>query len=190
MTAHYSNISPAQLHQVMKNGDTYPVIDVRSAAEYRAGHIPGAKSLPIEQLTPDKLRKSIQQLELGNDDPVYLTCHAGPRAEKAAEQLQQAGFYNLQLVKGGTQAWQQAGLPLNRCGNAISLERQVQISIGALLVMKVMLGFSVHEIFFALTAFIGAGLIVAGTTRWCGMAKLIAQMPWNRGTDCSQQVKV
>lgn len=190
MTSQISNISPTQLHQVLRNGDDYPVLDVRSAAEYRAGHIPGARLLPIEQLTPDKVKKSFQDLELGNGDPVYLTCHAGPRAEKAAQQLQQAGFENLQLVEGGTQAWQQAGLPMNRCGNAISLERQVQIAIGALLVMKVMLGFSVHEIFFALTAFIGAGLIVAGTTRWCGMARLIAQMPWNRGTDCSQQVKV
>jgi rhodanese-related sulfurtransferase len=190
MTSQFSSISPTQLHQLLRNGDDYPVIDVRSAAEYRAGHIPGARLLPIEQLTPAKVKKSFQDLEPGKGGPVYLTCHAGPRAEKAAQQLQQAGFENLQLVEGGTQAWQQAGLPLNRCGNAISLERQVQIAIGALLVMKVMLGFSVHELFFALTAFIGAGLIVAGTTRWCGMAKLIAQMPWNRGTDCSQQVKI
>ena len=190
MTSQFSSISPHQLDHTMRNGDDTPVIDVRSAAEYRAGHIPGAKLLPIEQLTPEKVRTSFQDLELGNGHPIYLTCHAGPRAEKAAQQLQRAGFENLQLIEGGTQAWQKAGLPINRCGNAISLERQVQIAIGALLLMKVTLGFSVHELFFAVTAFIGAGLIVAGTTRWCGMAKLIARMPWNRGTDCNQQVKV
>jgi len=68
----------------------------------------------------------------------------------------------------------------------LSLERQVQIVIGSLLVLKVVLGFSVHELFFALTAMIGVGLILAGTTRWCGMAKLISHMPWNRNTDCAQ----
>jgi len=190
MESQISSISPNQLHQAMMDGADYSVIDVRSAAEFRAGHIPGAKLLPIEQLTPDKVRTSFNHLEFSDGNPVYLTCHAGPRAEQAAQQLQQAGFENLQLIEGGTQAWQQAGLPLNRCGNAISLERQVQITIGALLVMKVVLGFSVHELFFATTAFIGAGLIVAGTTRWCGMARLIAQMPWNRGSHCSEQVKV
>jgi len=71
----------------------------------------------------------------------------------------------------------------------LSLERQVQIAVGSLLVLKVLLGFSVHELFFALVAMIGIGLIVAGTTRWCGMARLIAQMPWNRNTDCTQPVK-
>ena len=190
MASQISSISPNQLHQAMMDGTNYSVIDVRSAAEYRAGHIPGAKLLPIEQLTPDKVRRSFNHLEFGNGNPIYLTCQAGPRAEKAAQQLHKAGFENLKLIEGGTQAWQQAGLPLNRCGNAISLERQVQITIGALLVMKVVLGFSVHELFFATTAFIGAGLIVAGATRWCGMAKLIAQMPWNRGSDCGDQVKV
>jgi len=68
----------------------------------------------------------------------------------------------------------------------LSLERQVQIAIGSLLVLKVFLGFSVHELFFALTAMIGIGLIVAGTTRWCGMARLIAHLPWNRNTNCTQ----
>ena len=91
------------------------------------------------------------------------------------------------LVEGGTQRWEQLGLPVERCGKALSLERQVQIAIGSLLVMKVLLGFSVHELFFALTALIGVGLIVAGTTRWCGMAKLIARMPWNRTGNCPKQ---
>jgi hypothetical protein len=124
---------------------------------------------------------------LGQTETLYLTCLAGPRAQQAAERLQQAGFDNIALIEGGTQGWQQAGLPLQRCGKAIALERQVQIAIGSLLVMKVLLGFSVHELFFALTAVVGTGLIVAGTTRWCGMAKLMARMPWNRGVDCAEQ---
>jgi hypothetical protein len=79
---------------------------------------------------------------------------------------------------------------MQRCGSAISLERQVQIVIGTLLVMKVVFGFTIHELFFAAIPLIGAGLIIAGLTRWCGMARVIAMMPWNKGVDCSKQVTV
>jgi len=76
---------------------------------------------------------------------------------------------------------------VRRCGRAITLERQVQIAIGSLLLLKVGLGFSVHELFFALAALLGAGLIAAGVTRRCGMTTLIARMPWNRNHNCPEQ---
>ncbi len=94
------------------------------------------------------------------------------------------GHRNLALVEGGTEAREKADLPMQRCANAISLEWQVQIAIGTLLVLKVFVGFTIDELFFAATALIGTGLIVVGTTRWCGMARLIALMPWNRNHDC------
>jgi hypothetical protein len=109
------------------------------------------------------------------------------RAQQAAERLIDAGYHNLALIEGGTQAWEKAGLPIRRCGNAISLERQVQIAIGMLLVLKVLFGFTVHELFFAAIPLIGAGLIVAGITKWCGMARLIALLPWNQSRNCSEQ---
>ena len=77
---------------------------------------------------------------------------------------------------------------MRRCSNAISLERQVQIAVGSLLILKVILGFSVHTLFFALAAVIGAGLVVAGVTRWCGMAQLVARLPWNRGENCPERM--
>ncbi len=76
---------------------------------------------------------------------------------------------------------------MQRCGKAIALERQVQIAIGLLLVLKVVLGFTLHELFFAATAVVGTGLIVAGITRWCGMARLVALMPWNKRVNCAEQ---
>ena len=106
------------------------------------------------------------------------------RARQAAEKLQQAGYDNIVLLQGGTEAWEKSGLPMRRIDNAISLERQVQIAVGTLLILKVVFGFTIHEIFFVFSALIGAGLITAGLTRWCGMASLIARMPWNR-TGCS-----
>jgi len=187
MTTQLSTITPQQLHDVQARGEYSPVLDVRSPAEYRAGHIPGAQLIPINELSAEAVHQRFERTSLGHTETLYLTCLAGPRAQQAAERLQQAGFDNIALIEGGTQGWEQAGLPLQRCGNAIALDRQVQIAIGSLLVMKVLLGFSVHELFFALTAVVGTGLIVAGTTRWCGMAKLMARMPWNRGVDCAEQ---
>ncbi len=188
MATSISTITPEQLHAAQLRGDHPALLDVRTAAEYRAGHIPGAQLLPIGELAPDEVTRRFKHAAPGHQVPLYITCRSGTRARQAAERLQLAGFTNLALVEGGTQGWEQAGLPVRRCGSAISLERQVQIAIGSLLIVKVVLGFSVHALFFALAAVIGAGLIVAGVTRWCGMAQLIARMPWNRGEHCPERM--
>ncbi len=185
MSYQVSTIEPQQLHEIRRRDEYTPVLDVRSVAEYRAGHIPGAQLIPIDALSENALARAFRRPLLRREETLYITCQAGPRALQAAERLEQAGLANLRLIDGGTQRWEQLGLPLERCGKAMSLERQVQIAIGSLLIFKVFLGFSVHELFFALTAIIGLGLIIAGTTRWCGLAKLIAQLPWNRNTDCT-----
>lgn len=188
MTTQTSSITPRDLYSALSSGQGLsPVIDVRSAAEYQAGHIPGAQLIPIEELSAEAVQQHFNHSQLGREETLYLVCHAGPRAAKAAQRLQQAGYHNVKLIEGGTLAWQQAGLPVERSGNAISLERQVQIAIGVLLITKVLLGFSVHELFFAISAVIGAGLILAGTTSWCGMAKLMALMPWNQSRNANEQ---
>ena len=187
MATQIATITPEQLHAARLGGQDPALIDVRTPAEYRAGHIPDARLIPVVELAPEAVAQRFQRPRLGREETLYITCQAGPRARQAAERLQLAGYSNLALVEGGTQRWQQAGLPIRRCGKAIALERQVQIAIGSLLVLKVFLGFSVHELFFALTALIGAGLIMAGVTRWCGMARLIARMPWNRHRNCPEQ---
>jgi len=96
---------------------------------------------------------------------------------------------HLVLVEGGTEAWRKAGFQIERCGTALPLEQQVQIAVGSLLVLKVFAGFTLHELFFVTGAIVGAGLIFAGITRWCGLAQLIARMPWNRGRDCGREAK-
>jgi rhodanese-related sulfurtransferase len=189
MATPISTIKPEQLHAAQLRGDQPALLDVRTVAEFRAGHIPGAQLLPVGELRPDEVtRRFKQHAAAGHQEPLYITCRSGARARQAAERLQLAGFTNLALVEGGTQGWELSGLPVRRCSSAISLERQVQIAVGSLLILKVVLGFSVHALFFALAAVIGAGLIVAGVTRWCGMAQLIARMPWNRGEHCPEQM--
>ncbi len=190
METQIPTIKPEQLHALQLRGDRPAVLDVRTAAEYRAGHIPGAQLFPVSELRPDEVTRRFKRAAPGNRETIYITCQSGTRARKAAERLQLAGFTNLALVEGGTLGWEKAGLPVRRCSNVISLERQVQIAIGSLLILKVVLGFSVHALFFALAAVIGTGLVVAGVTRWCGMAQLVARMPWNRGENCPERVSV
>ena len=187
MSARAISVSPQHVDTVRSQGEEVELIDVRTPAEYRAGHASGARLIPLDELSPESLAAQVQGPGAGQDGPVYLICQSGLRAQKAAERLMTTGYRNLALVEGGTDAWEKAGLPMARCGKAISLERQVQIAIGVLLILKVFLGFTLHELFFAATALIGTGLIVAGTTRWCGMARLIALLPWNRNGNCTGQ---
>jgi rhodanese-related sulfurtransferase len=189
MNKQLETISPQRLHHLSADGKKIKLIDVRTAAEYRAGHVAGAKLIPLDEFNADSLTEIEIHSGVDYDEPVYLTCHAGQRAEQAAQRLIDAGYQNVSLLEGGTQAWQKAGLPMSRCGSAISLERQVQITIGVLLVLKVIFGFTVHELFFAAIPFIGAGLIFAGLSNWCGLSRLIAVLPWNQNRNCSEQAR-
>jgi rhodanese-related sulfurtransferase len=90
-----------------------------------------------------------------------------------------AEVYN---VEGGTAAWERAGLQVVRREGrrVISLERQVRIAAGSLVLIGVTLGWLVHPALFGLAAFVGLGLVFAGVTDWCGMGLLLARMPWNQ----------
>ena len=92
-----------------------------------------------------------------------------------------AGFTPCHILQGGLDGWRAAGLP-TRLDRAQPLEimRQVQLVAGGLVLLGVLLGFLVAPAFFGLSAFVGAGLMMAGATGWCGMAKLLQAMPWNR----------
>jgi rhodanese-related sulfurtransferase len=180
-------ISPQALKTMIDRHQAPTIVDVRSPAEFRTGHVLGAQSIPLDSLGESR---RADELVRGDDIPLVLTCQSGMRAERAAELLHRRGYRNLALLDGGTEAWASAALPMQRCAGTIAIERQVQITVGLLLVLKVAFGFTVHELFFVFAALLGAGLIVAGITRWCGLAQLMAWMPWNRNRDCSERVPV
>jgi rhodanese-related sulfurtransferase len=177
------SITPERLKGLFAGDGAVELYDVRDPGEYRAGHITGARSLPLDGAFPADLVARAGE----GDTTVVLTCHSGVRAFTAAQRLVDAGAPRVTVLEGGTAAWAGAGLPLRRCGSAISLQRQVQITVGLLVILKVLFGFTVHELFFAGAAFLGAGLLVAGVTRWCGLERLLALMPWNRGGRCADQ---
>ena len=176
----YQSITPDLLYSRLQENGQNILIDVRSVPEYRSGHPYNTVSIPLDDIEQTDLEAHTHIKGIGKDIPAYVTCKSGLRSKQAIEKLQKKGYTNLVLLDGGTDAWEKAGLPMRRLGNAISLEGQVQITLGALLILKVFFGFTVHELFFVLAALMGAGLIVAGFTRWCGMAKLLTLMPWNR----------
>jgi rhodanese-related sulfurtransferase len=152
-------------------------IDVRTPPEYAEVHADGTASMPLDSLDPAAVAKLVGS----HDQPVYVICRSGGRAAKACDKLAAAGFTQVYNVEGGTAAWDAAGLPVVR-GRAkvISLERQVRIAAGALVLTGVILGWFVHRGFLGISAFVGAGLVFAGVTDWCGMGLLIAKAPWNR----------
>ncbi len=120
MSTNTSSVSPTHLHTMRSQGQNVDLIDVRTPAEYRVGHAFGAKLVPLDELRPETLSQYVKQPGAGRDSTLYLLCKTGSRAKQAAERLMKAGYRNLALVEGGTEAWEKAGLPMQRCGKAIA----------------------------------------------------------------------
>jgi rhodanese-related sulfurtransferase len=179
-------ITPAQLAQLRSAGQHVELIDVRTPVEYREVHVDFARNVPLDRL--DAL--AVSRYADKTAEPLYVICRSGSRGRQACEKLATAGV-NAVNVEGGTQAWEAAGLPVNRGKKAISLERQVRIVAGLLVLVGAVLAMTVHPYFAGLSAFVGAGLMFAGITDTCGMAMLLAKMPWNQvandshGATCS-----
>lgn len=147
------------------------LLDVRTPVEYASLHIPGSRSMPLGRLQAEELK--------GRE--WLLVCASGQRAARALEQLEQAGCQGLRVLEGGVTAWEREGLPLERGVNrGLSLERQVRIAAGVLVLTGVILGTWVHPGFYGIAAFVGAGLTFAGLTDWCGMGLLLTKAPWNQ----------
>jgi rhodanese-related sulfurtransferase len=171
-----ATITPQQLFELHQSGADIELIDVRTPVEYREIHVPFARNVPLDQLDAARLASS----RSGSSRPLYVICRSGGRGKQACEQLLAAGFTQAVNVAGGTQAWDQANLPVVRGQKAISLERQVRIAAGTLVLIGSALGAFVHPYFIGLAAFVGAGLVFAGITDTCGMGMLLARMPWNQ----------
>ena len=172
-------IKPQQLAELCKDGKKVEVIDVRTPVEFQEVHIEIARNVPLDRLDPAAL---MQARNGSTNEPLYVLCRSGSRGQQACEKFLKAGFSNVVNVEGGTMACVEAGLPIVRGKKAISLERQVRIGAGSLVLLGAGLSF-VHPAFIGLSAFVGAGLVFAGITDTCGMGMILARMPWNQCTD-------
>jgi len=172
-----SMISPLNLQRLLASGKTVHLIDVRSPAEHQASHIPGSKLIPLNELDPEAFGR-----ERGTDcSPVYVICQSGGRASRAIQKLEAAGVSGCVLLEGGTQAWMEEGLPVNRGkSRVLPLMRQVQVTIGAISASGSLLAMVFDPRFALIPLFMGCGLLMAGITGFCGLAVLMAKMPWNK----------
>lgn len=165
-----------QLQKDLQSGKSITLIDVRTPVEYEEMHIAGARLMPLDQLDPQVVRSAA-----AGSEACVLICHSGARAKQAHQKLQTAGCANLAILDGGVTAWESAGLPLQRTERKVlPLMRQVQLIIGLLAFTGSILALTVHKNFAILPAFLGAGLTMAGSTGWCGLAILLSKMPWNK----------
>jgi rhodanese-related sulfurtransferase len=172
-----ATISPSSLADLRRRSDGVTLIDVRTPAEYDEVHVEGARNIPLDRLDP----RAIAAEHAGKAGPLYFVCKSGGRSQKACEQLIAAGINDVVSVEGGTSACEAAGMKVARSGRKVmSLERQVRICAGGLVVLGAVLGHFVNPAWHALSAFIGAGLVFAGVTDTCGMAMMLAKMPWNQ----------
>ncbi len=163
-------LTPKQLMDLLKSGEGVHLIDVRTPLEFQEVHVREAQNVPLDTLVAERLPQ--------DEKPIAFICKSGTRGRMACEKIQKVRgtVYN---VEGGTQACVDAGLSVVRGKKAMSLERQVRIAAGSLVLLGFGLSF-LHPWFIGISAFVGAGLVFAGVTDTCAMGMMISKMPWNR----------
>jgi rhodanese-related sulfurtransferase len=178
--ANLQTISPARAAELVRKGAV--LVDIREADEHAREHIPGARHHNLSRIDAESPARA-------DDDVLVFYCHSGARTKGNTARLSAAApACAAYILEGGLDAWKKAGLPvrLDR-SQPIDIIRQVQIVAGSLVLIGVLLGTFLAPGFYAVSAFVGAGLLFAGTTGFCGMAHLLALMPWNRRVPATAQ---
>jgi len=182
MTQTGTSISPRGLQDRLAAGQPARLLDVRTPREHAAVHVPGVQLIPLDEIDAAAFCRE----HGGDSSPVYVLCESGGRARRAIEKLERAGVRGCVLVEGGTQAWIEAGLPVNRGeSRVLPLMRQVQVTVGSLSAAGAALALAVNPLFALIPLVLGCGLLFAGVTGFCGLALLLARMPWNKTPPCN-----
>ncbi|MBS1719870.1 MAG: rhodanese-like domain-containing protein [Armatimonadetes bacterium] len=174
-------IDVQELRAMIQSQEPLQLIDVRSPGEFSAGHVPQAINIPLEQV----------EARLGDftSGKVALLCQSGRRAGLACDVLQDH-HQNLVVVEGGTKAWMDKGYPTVASNSTRwSLERQVRLGAGLLVLIGTVLALLASPAWIYLAMFVGAGLTFAGLTNICGMAMVLAKLPWNRPSRSQTSLK-
>ncbi len=169
-------IKPQQAKELLEKGEAC-IIDVRELSEHKAQSIRGACLIPIGEISAEKIPQQFINKK------IILHCQRGGRSSRACSQLIQENpaldIYNLE---GGILGWSESGLATACATNkpVMSLERQVRLTAGAMVFAGSFLAIIVDPIFIIVPLFIGFGLAFTAIIDWCGMAKILAMMPWNK----------
>jgi rhodanese-related sulfurtransferase len=170
-------ISPREaLAKAAKEGAR--LIDVRTPAEYRAIRAAGAELHELSTLSEEYIDNTLPAK--GAEKPLLILCKSGKRATQAAKLIEGRTKAPVLVVEGGTDLWDEQKLPVEKGTAVMSLERQVRITAGGLVLIGTLAGYFSDQTFLVVPAFVGAGLVFAGVTDTCAMGMLLAKMPWNR----------
>ncbi len=172
------SLSPHELAEHLKL-DGCQLVDVREPVEHAEAHVSGAKLIPLGQIEG-------RCSEIDRKRTVIVMCQAGKRGQAAAEKLRALGFTDVCNLAGGLNAWKDAGMPCAAGSRKVMpLMRQVQIAVGFFVLTGSLLTAFVDPHWVYLTMFFGAGLLFAGLSGFCGLAMILAKMPWNSVTAAS-----
>lgn len=164
-------ITPQEARRHLESGSAI-LVDIREPMEHAREAIPGARSQPLSTFDASALQ---------GVPAVIFHCQSGRRTVDNAGRLLSCGAGEIYLLEGGLSDWKQAGYPTNLDrSQPIEMQRQVQITAGTFIVSGLVLSWLVSPLFLAVPAFVGTGLVFAGVSGWCGMARLLGLMPWNR----------
>ena len=166
-------ISPVEAKRRLDAG-TAILIDIREADEHAREHIAAARLVPLSRLHAHDFSAERQA------PAVIFHCQSGNRTCANFERLKAIGLPEIYVMEGGVLAWKGSGLPTTLDRNKpIELQRQVMIAAGSIVLTGLLLAYFVSPAFIVLTGFIGCGLVFAGLSGWCGLARLLRLMPWN-----------
>ncbi len=164
-------ISPEKARALLNQGAA--LVDIRATDEHARERIAQAKHIPLESVDPNALRNL-------NAQTIIFHCRSGNRTQAHAATLASCSPCEAYILEGGLDAWKKAGLPVEKdASQPLELSRQVQIAAGTFVLLGVILGTWVSAWFYLLSAFIGGGLVFAGVTGTCALARVLLKMPWN-----------
>lgn len=171
------NIS--ELQQLLETTPDARLIDVRTPGEFQGGHLAGSYNVPLHTLGE-------HSAEIARaTTPVVLICRSGQRARNAEQQLRKAGLQRVHVLEGGVLSWKaQGGSLIRRAPEKLPLERQVRLLAGLICAVGGLLSLTVAREFAWLPLVMGSGLVFAALTDWCGMALLLARLPYNQTGNC------
>jgi len=167
-------ISPRDASSLLEQDPQTKILDVRSALEFSQVHIEHSLNVPI-----DMISAKINELSQSKQNYLVL-CHTGNRAAMAADMLIQSGIHTVKVMEGGIVRWQKEKLPVIKGQGGMSLERQVRLIAGSLVLLGIMMSWLLHWAFIFVSVFVSSGLIYAGLTDNCLMGTLLMKLPYNK----------